>query len=138
MDKQTRSNKMAIIQTVDKYQFIDMFLQNNTHKDNFTYKGLSLLYDYLDDLSIDLNEDIELDITALCCEYVELNIREMAEYIYNAIDRDLENAAADTANEEIENPIEYLIDAIRDNQIELQDYDIIAHDDANTTFIQLS
>lgn len=37
-------------QTINKSQFIDAF-QSSQYKDNFSYEGLCMLYDYLEDLA---------------------------------------------------------------------------------------
>lgn len=39
--------------------------------DNFTYEGLTILFDYLEQYEQDTDEQIELDVIALCCEYSE-------------------------------------------------------------------
>lgn len=62
-----------IKETTGQYQFIDAFRSSNTYKNNFSYEGLKALYDYLWDLSEDIGEDIELDVVAICCDYVEYN-----------------------------------------------------------------
>jgi hypothetical protein len=49
--------------------FCDSF--SGTYKNNFSYNGKRALFDYLDNLSDDIGEDIELDPIALCCEYSE-------------------------------------------------------------------
>lgn len=54
---------------VSFYDFCDSF--SDTYKDNFSYHGKRALYDYLEQLSDDMGEDIELDTVALCCEYSE-------------------------------------------------------------------
>ena len=47
-------------------------------RDNFSYEGLEVLYEYLIDLEEDCGITIELDIIALCCEYTEYsNIEEI-------------------------------------------------------------
>jgi len=38
---------------------------------NFSYEGKRALYEYLNDLSEDLGEHIELDIISLCCDFTE-------------------------------------------------------------------
>jgi hypothetical protein len=43
---------------------------------NFTYEGLESLFDYLEQLEDDLGEKIELDVIALCCDYVEQTLEE--------------------------------------------------------------
>ena len=57
-------------QSINEYQFRDAF-----HKmgrgEQFSYAGLSALYDYLEELYADTGEEIELDVIALCCEYAE-------------------------------------------------------------------
>jgi len=39
--------------------------------DQFSYEGLELIYDYLDEYERDSGEEIELDVIALCCEWAE-------------------------------------------------------------------
>lgn len=58
-----------IKQTVNFSQFCDSF--SESYKNNFSYEGKRALFDYLESLREDLNEDIELDPIALCCEYTE-------------------------------------------------------------------
>lgn len=50
--------------------FCDAFSRMD-RKDNFTYEGKRALFEYLEQLSDDIGEDIELDIIALCSEYTE-------------------------------------------------------------------
>ena len=69
---------MAIVMTVDKHDFIDAFRRYN-RQDQFSYEGLEVLFDYLDNLSDDIGEPIELDVIALCCEYYESSIDELIE-----------------------------------------------------------
>jgi hypothetical protein len=44
----------------------------NLRPNNFSYEGLTALYDYLIQLEEDTGEEIELDVIALCCDYSEL------------------------------------------------------------------
>ena len=60
---------MAIIKTISKDEFIVEF--RKLRQNSFSYDGLVALYNYLNDLSEDTGEDIELDIIALCGEYEE-------------------------------------------------------------------
>lgn len=60
---------MAIIQTVGFQTFRDAFAA--IRPGSFTYEGLGALYNYLENLSEDTEEDIELDVIALCCEFTE-------------------------------------------------------------------
>ena len=60
---------MAIKQTVTESDFRDAF--QAIRPDNFTYEGLGVLYEYLESMSEDIGEDIELDVIALCCDFTE-------------------------------------------------------------------
>jgi hypothetical protein len=52
--------------TVSNYDFERAFADAD-RKDNFSYEGLNLLFDYLEEL----DPDMELDVIALCCDYCE-------------------------------------------------------------------
>ena len=60
---------MAIIKKVDEYEFRNSF--KGSRSDNFSMEGLYTLYNYLNDLSEDIGEDIELDIIAIACDFNE-------------------------------------------------------------------
>ncbi len=66
---------MAIVQSINNaYQFREAFRLAG-RGDQFSYEGLEVLFDYLEEVSED--EDIELDVVALCCEYYESSIEEL-------------------------------------------------------------
>ncbi len=68
---------MAIVQSINNaYQFREAF-RLAERMDQFSYEGLEVLFDYLDNLSDDTGETIELDPVALCCEYYESSIQEL-------------------------------------------------------------
>ena len=67
---------MAIVMTLNKHDFADAFKRYN-RQDQFSTEGLEVLFDYLDNLSEDTEEPIELDVVALCCEYYESSIEEI-------------------------------------------------------------
>ena len=70
---------MAIVQSINSiYQFREAFRLAG-RMDQFSYEGLEVLFDYLDNLSEDSGEPIELDVVALCCEYYESSIEELIE-----------------------------------------------------------
>jgi len=54
-------------------QFRDAF-HNAGRATQFSYEGLELLFDYLEDA----DSDYELDIVALCCEYSEATVADIA------------------------------------------------------------
>lgn len=68
---------MAIVQSINSvYQFREAF-HSAGRVEQFSYEGLEVLFDYLDQLSDDTCEPIELDVVALCCEYYESSIEEL-------------------------------------------------------------
>lgn len=72
-----------IYQTIDTAsQFRDAFHHAN-RADQFSYEGLGLLFDYLNEEG---TADVELDVIGICCMYSE----EMPEDIAQAYDIDIE------------------------------------------------
>ena len=68
---------MAIVQSINSVsQFREAFRLAG-RMDQFSYEGLEVLFDYLDNLSEDIGEPIELDVIALCCDYYESSIQEL-------------------------------------------------------------
>ena len=62
---------------VTKHSFIDAF-KRSSRKDQFSYDALGIIYEYLEELSDSVSENIELDIVAICCEYAESSLSELA------------------------------------------------------------
>ena len=97
---------MAIVQSVNNvYQFREAF-RLAWCGDQFSYKGLEVLFDYLEEISEDTGEPIELDPVTLCCEYYESSIEELIDN-YNI---DLSDADEDDPDSIIEVVREYLED----------------------------
>ena len=57
--------------TINKNQFINWFRSNEQYKNNFSYEGLSALFDYLEEIEESTGEELEFDPVALCCEFSE-------------------------------------------------------------------
>ena len=55
--------------------------QNMNREDNFTYTGLSALFDYLEECEDSTGEELELDVIALCCDFTEYE--DLAEFQNN-------------------------------------------------------
>ena len=57
-------------QTINFYNFRDAF-----HKfgrgEQFTNSGLRTIFDYIEDYEDSADEEVELDVIAICCEYSE-------------------------------------------------------------------
>ena len=97
---------MAIVQSINNvHQFREAFRLAG-RMDQFSYEGLEVLFDYLDNLSEDTGETIELDPVALCCEYYESSIEELIDN-YNI---DLSEVDEDDPDSIIEVVREYLED----------------------------
>ena len=63
-----------MIQQVTRSMFQDAFRDMN-RKENFSYEGLNLLFDYLEEM----DPNYDLDVIALCCEYSEETEEEIRE-----------------------------------------------------------
>lgn len=48
----------------------------------FSYDGLEILFDYLDELSDEIGEPMEMDVVAICCDYAEDSPEQIAKH-YN-------------------------------------------------------
>lgn len=98
---------MAIVQNINNaYQFREAF-RLAERMDQFSYEGLEVLFDYLENLSEDIGEPIELDVVALCCEYYESSIDWIVEN-YN-----LDLSEYDDGND----ALQYVRDWLNDNTI---------------------
>ena len=68
---------MAIIDTLDVYQFREAFKSMNRDA-NFSYEGLGALFDWFEELSEEMGTPVELDVIAICCDYAESTAEEIA------------------------------------------------------------
>ena len=73
---------------INKNEFVDSFKNNEARKYQFSYDALLILYDYYEELSEE--EDISLDVVAICCEFTEYENIEQYLKDYNT-DLDLED-----------------------------------------------
>ncbi len=63
-------------QSISIYQFRDAF--QSVRPDNFSYEGLGVLFESLEQLGEDTGTEVELDVIALCCEFSESTVSEIA------------------------------------------------------------
>ena len=68
---------MAIVQTLDKYSFVEAFKQSS-RKDQFSYEALEAIFEYLEDYSDSTGEPVEFDIVGICCDWAEMTWKEIA------------------------------------------------------------
>jgi len=76
---------------ITREEFIDSF--QKIRPDNFSRNGLIALFDYLTEYEESTDEQIKLDVIALCCDYTEYeSLGECLKNYDNIIDKtDLEN-----------------------------------------------
>ena len=59
-----------MIQTITLSDFRDAF-RRMERTNQFSYEGLELIFDYIESYEQETGEQIELDVIALCCEWLE-------------------------------------------------------------------
>lgn len=62
--------------TINNYEFIKMF-DDYGRSDNFSRLGRRKLAEYFEQLEEDLGQDIEVDVIAICCDYSEIEIKDI-------------------------------------------------------------
>ena len=56
-------------QTINEYQFTEAF--KRIRPNNFSYEGLKALFEWFEEFENDTGEEMELDVIAICCDYME-------------------------------------------------------------------
>lgn len=46
-------------------------------ENQFSYEGLGILYEWIEQLDADTGEETELDVIALCCDFAEMTLTEV-------------------------------------------------------------
>ena len=72
-------------QTINFYNFSDAFRKAD-RADQFTYEGQRAIFDYLEEYEDSTGEEVELDVVAICCEYMEYENLEEFHNIYDKED----------------------------------------------------
>lgn len=85
-----------MFQSVNFSAFCDAF-RCLDRQEQFTYAGKRVLFDYLEQYEEDTGESIELDVIALCCEYVESTVEEIIRDY--SIDTSVDDDVIDWLNE---------------------------------------
>lgn len=88
-------------QTINQTQFINAFQSWGAYKDNFSYAGLELLFNYFEEFEADTESEIELDVVAICCEFSEMDITEFLQ-AYNPL------VISSSEEEQVQAIVEYL------------------------------
>jgi hypothetical protein len=66
-----------MIQTISIYDFRDAFKRYG-RGEQFSYEGLELIFDYIEEYEGSTGEQVELDVVALCCEWCEQSPEDIA------------------------------------------------------------
>lgn len=78
-------------QSINFSQFVDAFRAYDRY-DSFGYAGLRLIFDYFEQYEQDCNEEIELDVIAICCDYSMMDIEDIIkEYRIDVADVDADD-----------------------------------------------
>ena len=94
--------------TVDLFSFRTAF-HNMDRGDQFSYEGLAVLFDYLEELEF-CGEEYELDVIALCCDFAEDDAINIAESYSGCDISDLDPSDDDYEDQVAERVREYLED----------------------------
>lgn len=82
--------------TVNRYDFERAFADAG-RKEQFSYEAMGLLFDYFEQLEDSIGEEIELDVIAICCDYNEEMVADIARnYSIDLNDADPEDNDYDT------------------------------------------
>jgi len=81
-----------MIQTISKHNFRDAF-KTMGRENQFSYDGLGALYDYLEMFEDDTGQQTELDVIAICCDFIEYENLEEFQRDYQNIEsiEDIQN-----------------------------------------------
>ena len=81
-------------QTINLYDFRDAFYKIG-RTDNFSYVGLEVLFDYIEELEMATGEEMELDVISLCGDFAESIIDDLiCDYAIDISDCDTDDEEA--------------------------------------------
>lgn len=60
-----------LVTTIDNSYQLEQLFKDYGREHHFSYEGFQALYDYLDQFSEDIGEDVKIDVIALCCDFTE-------------------------------------------------------------------
>jgi hypothetical protein len=76
--------------TINLHQFRDAFYRMD-RKDQFSYEGLEVLFNGLEEYEEDTGEEMDFDVIALCCDFSEMTAEEIQRQY--KVEHDLEDEA---------------------------------------------
>lgn len=72
---------------ISQYDFRRAFQE--CRPDNFSYDGLKVLFEYLEEYEMDIGEELELDVIGLCCDFAEATWQTIASDYDSSIELDI-------------------------------------------------
>ena len=91
-------------QSITRFDFVDWFRGSDTYKNNFSYDGLNSLFDYFEELEEQMENEMDFDPIAICCEFSEYENFEEIKESYNSTDiQTMDDLRDHTSVIEIEN-----------------------------------
>ena len=76
-----------MIQTINLHEFREQFRLHQ--RTNFSYEGLEVLFNHLEQWENDTGEQWVLDVIGLCCEFSELSLSELLDSYTDITDEPL-------------------------------------------------
>jgi hypothetical protein len=73
-------------QTINLNDFRNTFKAHE--RTNFSYEGLEVLFNHLEQYESDTGESVEFDVIGLCCEFVEMTEQEVKDCYTSATEYD--------------------------------------------------
>ena len=72
---------------ISQYDFRRAF--EECRPDNFSYDGLKVLFEYLEEYEMDTGDELELDVIGLCCDFAESTWEAIASDYDSSIELDI-------------------------------------------------
>jgi hypothetical protein len=73
---------------ISQYDFRRAFQE--CRPDNFSYEGLKILFEYLEEYEMDIGEELELDVIGLCCDFSEDSFENIADQYGIELDAEMD------------------------------------------------
>ena len=94
---------------VNEYTFRDRFLRSDNYKNNFSYDGLTALFEYIEDYEDDTGEEFEFDMVGICCDYTEYDSLDDFNVDYSYLYKTLDDIREQTTVIEIPDTERFII-----------------------------
>ena len=113
-----QNTNFGIVKTFNENDFINEFKLYN-RLNNFSIKGLHILFESLEQTAKDCETNIEMDVIALCCEYSEYSITDI-----------IDNYGIDLSDEAYDSKEELVTEYLQENTLICGQYE----DDYGVTY----